>query len=64
MAVGSSVADELERLGFEIAPVDHNTAKATKDGKSLNMTIATAADDKGYDGINDEAVVVEMWIAE
>lgn len=66
--VGSKFADELEKLGFEIIPTGHSEAKAVRGNLALKMAITpensdlTEGDDLVYPDLDDEAVVVQIWL--
>ncbi len=68
--VGSRFADELERLGYEIIPNGHSEAKAVKGDIALKMTITpenselTDGDDLIYPAIDEDDVVVQIWLEE
>ncbi len=69
LVIGSTFADELERIGFEIQATSHSQALAISEAGNLGLAIyPTASEVEGnstsLDGIAKDAVVVEIWLEE
>lgn len=66
--IGIDVADELERLGFAIAPRGDDTAVATRNGHSLGMQIIPDPQAAQVDGTprfptaTESSVALDIWI--
>jgi len=66
--IGVDVADELERLGFSIAPRGDDTAVATRDGHSLGLQIIEnpmAAEIGGvrrFPTATESSVALDIWV--
>lgn len=64
--VGTSVGDELERLGFEFTPLSETSLLAQRDGAAVELSLftsATAHDDRGnrrFPTAPDNSVVVQL----
>ena len=67
-AIGSDVADELERLGFSISTQGDDTAFAERDGHSLGLQIipepmgARVGDTPRFPSATPESVALDIWI--
>jgi len=66
--VGTAFGDELERLGYTVAPLDTQTVAATRGDQRLILVIhpdgaaAKIGDVKAFASVPDLSVVVEVWI--
>jgi hypothetical protein len=66
--VGPAFADELERLGYSMSPLDERTISATRDGAELMVVIhpdgrgATVGGQVGFPSVPEFSVVIEVWI--
>lgn len=66
--IGVDVADELERLGFTIAPRGDDTAVATRDGNALGLQIIEDPMAAEVDGVRrfptatSSSVALDIWI--
>jgi len=68
--VGSAFADELERIGYEISPVNFKQAKASRGDTTLMLAIEPAEAGTNneraikYPDISEDFVIVEIWMPE
>jgi hypothetical protein len=66
--VGPAFADELERLGYSMSPLDERTISATRDGAELMVVIhpdgrgATVGGQVGFPSVPEFSVVIEVWV--
>jgi hypothetical protein len=68
--VGPAFADELERLGFTIIPLDERSMSAQRDSTRLVVVIhpdgrtAKIADAPAFTSVPERSVVIETWLPE
>jgi len=69
LEVGAAFADELEKIGYQIQPLNYNEAKATRDGSTIKMAIESSKKSELEDKEArfpelEEAIIVEVWMEE
>jgi hypothetical protein len=68
--VGPAFADELERLGFTVIPLDERSLSAQRDGARLLVVMhpdgrgATIGDQPAFTTVPELSVVIEVWLPE
>jgi hypothetical protein len=66
--VGPAFADELERLGYSVSPLDDRTLSATRHRMELVVAIhpdgrgAIVDGQVGFPSVPEFSVVIEVWV--